>query len=85
MAQTLGAYMLIRFWFQTSTGLGYGVTAESEEAALALLQDFGYPLSAQQILRIVKDVLPKDLDQLHVVPNLGLLPVRGVWFPNHNS
>ena len=77
--------MLIRFWLQTSTGLGYGVTAESEEAALALLQDFGYPLIGQQILGIVRNVLANDLDQLHVVPNAGLLPVRGVWFPNHNS
>ena len=76
--------MLTRFWFQTSNGLGYGVTAETQEVAESMLESFGYPLPGQAILGVVKDVRADQLDQRHVLPNVGLLPARGVWFPNHN-
>ena len=31
--------------------------------------------------RVIDDVDVRDLDQRHVVPNMGDPAVRGVWFP----
>jgi len=61
--------------------LGVGITARSEADALQLFElAFG---SAEKIVRIeiIKDT--NDLDQNHVVPNLGGANWlrRGIWFP----
>lgn len=76
--------MLTRYWFKTSPGLGYGVTAASEEEARALLNELGYPRSSEMIIEIQSGVEAATLDQNHVVPNAGPMGVRGVWFPMHN-
>jgi hypothetical protein len=76
--------MLIPFWFKTNTGLGYGVTASSQDAAMELLRTFGYPRPGEEIMEVVTDVGFAALDQNHVVPNAGPIVVRGVWFPKHN-
>lgn len=76
--------MLIPFWFKTSPGLGYGVTAASEEEAAQLLSDLGYPRPGEQIIAVLTNVAFGSLDQNHVVPNAGPMVVRGVWFPMHN-
>lgn len=63
-----------------SLRLGMGITgvdrgdAESLLAASTLLA--GQPLP---VIREVVDV--RDLDQSHVVPNMGDPSIRGVWFP----
>jgi hypothetical protein len=67
------------FWVTTDVGLGVGVTAASEAEALALIfEAFGSE-------RRVKDIRPiadmRELDQGHVVPNMGNWFVRGIWFP----
>lgn len=77
-------HMLIRYWFKTNPGLGYGVTAASEEEARALLNELGYPRSSEVIIEIQSGVVFTSLDQNHVVPNAGPMGVRGVWFPMHN-
>jgi hypothetical protein len=76
--------MLIPFWFETSVGLGYGVTAASLEEAMQLLRLCGYPRSGEAITAVVPGVEFDALDQKHVVPNAGPTAVRGVWFPMHN-
>lgn len=81
---------LRRFWFSfdglppghSAGGLGCGVTAESREAAEMLLSQTVFdgravpPPSA-----VLEDVDVRDLDQGHVVPNIGDASMRGVWFP----
>ena len=76
--------MLIAYWFKTDTGLGYGVTAESEQVARDLLMERGYPLEGQRILDVVVGVSHAIIDPRHVAPNAGPTIVRGVWFPRHN-
>ena len=51
LTQALGfRLMLTSFWFNTNKGLGFSVTAESQEAAEELLRQYGYPLSASRLL-----------------------------------
>jgi hypothetical protein len=77
--------MLTAFWFRTSKGLGYGVTAFSQEDAEELLRSFGYLRDGETLKAIEKGVAHTQLDQDHVVPNMGPIVVRGVWYPNHSS
>lgn len=78
-----------RFWFEferfadpTPLNLGCGVTAYDREDAIRLMQSciFGNePLP--RIVRVVEDVALSSLEQNHVAPNIGLINVRGIWFP----
>ena len=76
--------MLTQFFFRTTRGLGYGVTAFSLEDAEKLLKEYDYPIPSVQIIEVIYDVKLDQLDQLHVIPNSGPMVVRGVWFPMHN-
>ena len=76
--------MLVSFWFATNTGLGYGVTAASQDEAMQLLRLYGYPRPGEVITTVIPGVEFSTLDQNHVVPNTGPIAVRGVWFPMHN-
>ena len=76
--------MLIPFWFNTSTGLGYGVTAASQNEAMQLLSRYGYPRSGEKVTTVIPSVALANLDQSHVIPNAGPMTVHGVWFPMHN-
>lgn len=81
---TLGV-MLVRYWFPSDTGLGFGVTGRTLDDALALLSSFGYePGRDFNPSRVVENVSVSALDQNHIVPNIGPVVVRGVWFPCHN-
>ena len=62
--------------------LGFGVTAESEDAAVALAEPHldGAKISS---IRAIRDI--SELDQNHVVPNMGVWLRRGVWFPDFGS
>jgi len=62
--------------------LGCGVTAYSlddVERLLGALVFGGDPIAA--IKEVVVDVQLRDLDQRHVVANMGPANERGVWFP----
>jgi hypothetical protein len=62
--------------------LGFGVTAFSVDDALQILRDVGYRLPEDTAeVRIVEDVRAIDLDELHVVRNMGPIVVRGIWYP----
>lgn len=62
--------------------LGCGVTAYDHADALSILESAvfaGEPML--EINSIVEDVDIQVLDQNHVLPNMGLVTNRGVWFP----
>jgi len=77
------------FWFQfeksplpTIVNLGVGASAYSYDDAIALLRErvFG-PDGPPTIEQCIEDVSLNDLEQNHVLPNIGLINVRGIWFP----
>jgi hypothetical protein len=77
--------LLHRYWFDTKgkEHLGFGVTAYSVEDAKVLVDEAAKRLGlSAQVVEVVEDVDVRDLDQNHVVPNMGPPNFRGVWFPN---
>jgi hypothetical protein len=77
--------LLRRYWFKTRQHLGFGVTAYSVDDAKRLI-DYAVGSSGWdgEILEIIEDVDIRDLDQGHIVPNMGPPNFRGVWYPNLN-
>ncbi|HEY4239024.1 MAG TPA: hypothetical protein VGM88_04380 [Kofleriaceae bacterium] len=61
--------------------MGQGVTAYSTDDAFRLLEAQGYDFHLRARRVDVKVVTFDDLDDRHVVPNMGPIVVRGVWFP----
>lgn len=77
--------LLQRYWFTTKDGYGFGVTAFSLDDAKHLVDDAARSLGWDyELLDIIENVDVRDLDQGHVVPNMGAPNFRGVWFPNLN-
>lgn len=84
--------MLHRYWFcfdgtgeaalRGSLKLRCGVTAYSREDAQEILrrQVFGGPIP--NVTRMIEDVDVSTLDHGHVLPNMEVVLLRGVWFPN---
>lgn len=82
---------LHRYWFRwdgdlreltPGAALGYGVTAVDRRDAerllsAALLGGESLPTGAV----VAEDVDVRDLDEGHVLPNMGDPSVRGVWYP----
>lgn len=64
------------------TRLGVGVTADSIEAALNIIRsDVMHGVNLPTIVDWVEVQSLSQLDQRHVVPNMGSLLEGGVWFP----
>ena len=73
---------LIPFWIQPPKEHGFGVTAFSLGDAFRVLEEAGYSLPEDRsTLRVTERVRISDLDQSHIVPNIGPIVVRGVWYP----
>lgn len=80
---------LHRFWFTfmnppkfSPLGLGCGVTAHNFEDARDILQTQVFASeTALTIDVVVEDVDIQTLDSHHVLPNMGAVTSRGVWFP----
>jgi hypothetical protein len=71
--------MLAPYWIDCDDAPGVGITAQSEADALALLEKaFGNQRHPRRVTH-VHDVT--ELDQDHVVPNMGNWLRRGVWYP----
>jgi hypothetical protein len=80
---------LHRFWFNfqnppqfSPLGLGCGITAHNYKDAIKILAStvfVGRTMLA--IESVIEDVDVQTLDQNHVVPNMGQVSTRGVWFP----
>jgi hypothetical protein len=63
----------------------FGVTAYSVEDAFELLKVAGHMLSRDDPnFRITEGIQVEDLDQMHIVPNMGPMVFRGVWYPLNN-
>jgi hypothetical protein len=77
--------MLIRYWFKTDIGFGYGVTAFSQSDAESLLASFVERIGKdRKVVEIVPNIDIRTLDQNHVIPNMGPSNIRGVWYPSLN-
>ena len=84
--------MLHRYWFsfdgtgeaalRGSLKLGCGVTAYNRDDALEILRrqvfDSG-PIP--KVTHMIEDVDVSTLDHGHVLPNMEVVVLRGVWFP----
>jgi hypothetical protein len=74
------------YWFSLSEGLGIGLTALDANEALELAEATRAEHFPKAMLRgVVTDIRVAQLDQGHVVPNMGPIVVRGVWFPRLNG
>jgi hypothetical protein len=80
---------LHRYWIRfqkadhpTWWNLGCGVTAYTRDDAIGLAQRLvSVESTMPEIADIVEDVNVQDLDQNHVVPNMGDVARRGIWYP----
>jgi len=64
--------------------LGFGVTARSFDDALRIIRalDYGrYLPDDLGALRVTVGITVAELDQPHVVANMGPIVVRGMWYP----
>ncbi len=62
--------------------LGYGVTAFTLTDAFSIIRSFGYQLPDDfSTLRITEGIRVADLNEPHVVRNMGPIVVRGLWYP----
>lgn len=79
---------LTSYWISTGhrwRPIGYGVTAWSVEDAMQLLREAKLDIPEDlERLQIRENVAFADLDQNHVVPNMGPMVLRGVWYPRMN-
>lgn len=77
------------YWYSfpsdTRLPLGIGVTAYSRSDADELIQQQGitWHQKAKEI-NVVENVTIADLDQSNIVPNIGPMQFRGVWYPCQN-
>jgi hypothetical protein len=61
---------------------GCGVTAYDRADALNILQATVFAeTSMPEIVEVIEDVDVRTLDQGHVIPKMGVVVERGVWFP----
>ena len=84
--------LLTTYWIEFEgwrwgLSLQVGVTAYSLDDAKFLLKEkyfeaiFG-EVETPQIKKVTENIQFKDLDQNHIVPNMGPITERGVWYPN---
>jgi len=78
--------LLKRYWFEFETPALFprvGVTAFSYDDALSLVKEKIFPSEAlPTIKKYIENVDIQTLDQNHVIPNMGVCTIRGIWFPN---
>jgi hypothetical protein len=81
---------LDKFWFSfpqdANMPFGIGVTAYSEADAYELMQERGVSdwfANAKEIV-VQKNIRIQDLSQSNIVPNIGPMQLRGVWYPCMN-
>ena len=86
---------LHRYWVTFDTGrgplrygswaglsAGCGVTAWTREDALFLLQrDLFRQQPMPPVVSVIEDIDPSTLDAGHILPNIGVVTWRGVWYP----
>lgn len=79
---------LTTYWIVTGLQygpFGIGVTAWSLDDAIQLIKAEDYPLPINlDELQVREHVTLADLDQHHVIPNMGPMEMRGIWYPCRN-
>jgi len=77
--------LLTAFWFPLNSSLGIGVTAYSKEQAYEMAKEcqVNY-FSDQELEKPIVGVTVSELDQGHIVPNMGPINLLGVWYPKEN-
>lgn len=81
--------MLRRFWFEfekvnepTPFNMGCGITAYDYADAVRLLNERVLAREALgKIVRCQEDIDVSALDKNHILPNIGSVVERGIWFP----
>ena len=80
--------ILTRYWFtfpklpdKAALNLGCGVTAYNYEDAIDLLRERVFGGMEPTVLAFAENVDVTNLDKSHVIPNMGQVIARGVWFP----
>ena len=76
---------LTAYWFPMDRGMGIGVTAYTQKQAYEMAKDCQsnyYPEA--NFKKPIVDVTVSELDQGHVVPNMGPINLLGVWYPKEN-
>ena len=65
---------------------GIGVTAYSEEDAFALVTERGldHLIAHASTICVTRGVRVTDLDPTNILPNIGPMQFRGVWYPAAN-
>jgi nitrous oxidase accessory protein NosD len=64
--------------------LGFGVTARSRDDAIRMIHVLGYGRYLPDGLagvQVAEGVTVAQLDQPHVIANMGPIVVRGMWYP----
>lgn len=78
---------LTAYWIESPlphAPLGFGVTGWSLDDALSIVRALGYGHYLPDDLtdlRITEGITVAELDQRHVVANMGPIVVRGTWYP----
>lgn len=79
---------LKRYWFvfersskPTILNAGCGVTAYSYDDAICILRERLFDGVSPTILESQENIDISTLDQKHVIPNMGSILARGIWFP----
>jgi hypothetical protein len=77
-----------RFWIKfeemipfSPLNIGCGITAFDYDDAIALLHDRVLKGRDLKVGAVVADIDVRSLDAGHVLPNMGNVMARGVWFP----
>jgi len=73
--------LLTPYWIELDSYFkNIGVTAYSLDDAKRLIQEKAFPKEQlPRIIKITENIQFKDLDQNHIVPNMGPITERGVW------
>jgi hypothetical protein len=80
-----------RYWFEFEKPeparpawppFGCGVSAWTKDDAIAIMRQTVFAgRDMPRISHLIEDVDIRDLEQNHVVPNMGIVSERGVWYP----
>ena len=78
---------LTRYWFEfvepieSELRRSFGVSAWNYDDALHILRSSVHDFHQLQLTQSMSDVDVTMLDPNHVLPNMGIWSVRGIWFP----
>jgi hypothetical protein len=78
---------LTAYWIKSPlphAPLGFGVTARSLSDALGIIRAFDYGRYLPDDLfgvHVAEGITVAELDQAHVVTDMGSIAVRGLWYP----